>query len=69
MGPRVPLAQQGHHLPSAVQDRPVLGETLALRGLLDHQVRSPVALATSPVLGTSYVTVTSFVLRVLWGEG
>lgn len=54
MGLRVPLAQQGQHLPSAVQDSPVLGATLALRDLLDHQVRSPVTLAASPVPGTSY---------------
>lgn len=69
MGLRVHLVQQGLHLPSAVKDSPVLWATLALRGPLDHQVESPVTLANSLVLGTSYVTLSSFVLRVLWGEG
>lgn len=57
MGPRVHLVQEGLHLPSAVQDCPVLWATLALRGPLDHQVDSPVALENSPVCGTSYLTV------------
>lgn len=69
MGPSVHLVQQGLHLPSAVQDSLVLWATLALKGPLDHQVASLVALANSPVPGTSYITLSLFVLRILWGEG